>query len=66
MATIDARSQGLLTFWREPRCRAKCRQARRGSFPCQDPQRRMAAFAAQPEGTGSVWRSTASLVVHLE
>ncbi|TBW34688.1 hypothetical protein E0E54_13825 [Azotobacter chroococcum] len=59
-----------MTFWREPRCRVKCRQARRGSWqwssPCQDPQRRMAAFAAQPAGTGPVWRSTASLVVHLE
>ncbi|TBW12743.1 hypothetical protein E0E50_02470 [Azotobacter chroococcum subsp. isscasi] len=28
---------------------------RQWSFPCQAPQRRMAAFAAQPEGTGPVW-----------
>ncbi|PTU76711.1 hypothetical protein DBO86_23715 [Pseudomonas indoloxydans] len=47
-------------FRREPRCCAKWRQARRGTqgmvVPCQVPQRRMAPFAAQPEGPGQFLR----------
>jgi hypothetical protein len=35
-------------------------------FPCQVTQRRMASFAAQPEGTGQFLRDTAFLVAYLE
>src|SRR5690606_24795456 len=36
------------------------------SFPCQVPQRRMAIFAAQPQGPGLFLRGAALFVVHLE
>ncbi|MBK3879517.1 hypothetical protein GFK97_01975 [Pseudomonas stutzeri] len=55
---------------REPRCLGKWRRARRGTqvmvFPCQVPQRRMAPFAAQPEGPGLFLRGAALFVAHLE
>ncbi|MWV12415.1 hypothetical protein F3I62_09940 [Pseudomonas sp. R-28-1W-6] len=57
--------RGCSRLVREPRCCEKYRQARRGTqvmvFPCQVPQRRMAIFSAQPEGTGQFLRGTSLL-----
>ncbi|NTY18159.1 hypothetical protein FCN13_06300 [Pseudomonas sp. UMC631] len=62
--------RGLKMFDHEPRCCVKWRQVRRGTPgmvpPCQVPQRRMAPFAAQPEGTGLFLCGTSLLVVYLE
>ncbi|TBV92891.1 hypothetical protein E0E53_17815 [Azotobacter chroococcum] len=42
----------MLSSWLHPLKGWSLRETRGGSFPCQDPQRRMAAFVAQPAGTG--------------